>query len=156
MSKQLYRVKQENSLSIMQEDNNKSFFQLKSVHWWFSDVIIQFSSFPIVSVQSVKRPQISKPNATAASTQNSIGDRNWVENLGRNQAQSGEAVPLWPDETSMVWFNSRLQHRSDWAEDSSGSCGLVPMANDHRRGSVSGAHLADMVSAYIHGCRGRL
>ncbi len=31
VSKQLYRVKQENSLSIMQEDNNKSFFQLKSV-----------------------------------------------------------------------------------------------------------------------------
>ncbi len=35
VSKQLYRVKQENSLSIMQEDINKSFFQLKSVHWWF-------------------------------------------------------------------------------------------------------------------------
>ncbi len=48
VSKQLYRVKQENSLSIMQEDINKSFFQLKSVHWWFSVDIIQFSSLPIV------------------------------------------------------------------------------------------------------------
>ncbi len=46
VSKQLYRVKQENSLSIMQEDNNKSFFQLKSVHWWFNVDIIQFSSLP--------------------------------------------------------------------------------------------------------------
>uniref|UniRef100_A0A8C1PYT7 TBC1 domain family, member 12b n=1 Tax=Cyprinus carpio TaxID=7962 RepID=A0A8C1PYT7_CYPCA len=33
VSKQLYSVKQENSLAIIQEDNNKeSFFQLKSVH----------------------------------------------------------------------------------------------------------------------------
>ncbi len=107
VSKQLYRVKQENSLSVMQEDNNKSFFQFKSVHWWFSVDVIQFSSLPIVSVQSVKRPQISKPKATEARTQNSIGDRDWVENLGRNQAQSG-AVLLWSDETRTAWFNSRL------------------------------------------------
>ncbi len=33
VSKQFYSVKQESSLSIMQEDNNKeSFFQLKSDH----------------------------------------------------------------------------------------------------------------------------
>ncbi len=31
--KQLYRVKQDNSLSIMQEDINKSIFLLKTVHW---------------------------------------------------------------------------------------------------------------------------
>ncbi len=44
VSKQLYSVKQENSVSIMQEDNSKhSIFQLKSVHCWFSN-IIQLSS----------------------------------------------------------------------------------------------------------------
>ncbi len=90
VSKQLYRVKQENSWSIMLE----SFFQLKSVHWWFSVDIIQFSSLPIMSVQSAKRPQISKPKAKAARTQNSIGDRNWVENLWSKQEQSGGSSPL--------------------------------------------------------------
>ncbi len=100
MSKQLYRDKQENSFSIMQEDINKSFFQLKSIHWWVSDDIIQFSSLPIMSVPSAKRPQISKPKATAAKTRNSIGDRNWVENLGSNHAlggqfSSGQTKPAW-------------------------------------------------------------
>ncbi len=77
VSKQLYSVKQEKSLPVMQEDNNEeSFFQLKSIHWWFRDVLIQFSSLLLVSVQSVKRPQISKSKATVTRNQNSIGDRN--------------------------------------------------------------------------------
>ncbi len=37
------------------------------------------------------------------------------------------AVLLLPDETSMAWFNSRLQHRSDCAEHLSGSRGIVPI-----------------------------
>ncbi len=61
------------------------FFQLKSIH---DSVIIQFSSLPIVSVQSVKRPQLSKPKVTAARTQNSIVDGNGEKTL-ENQAQSG-------------------------------------------------------------------
>ncbi len=45
--------KQENSVLIMREDDSKnSIFQLKSVHHWFSDVIVQLSSVQIVSVQS--------------------------------------------------------------------------------------------------------
>ncbi len=36
----------------------------------------------------MKYPKLSKPEATAARNQNSIGDR-MEKNLGRNQAQSG-------------------------------------------------------------------
>ncbi len=44
-SMQLYESKQENSSSIMQEEINMSFFQLKSVNWWFSVVHpVQLSS----------------------------------------------------------------------------------------------------------------
>ncbi len=41
VSKQLYSVKQENSLSIMQEDNNGVIFQLKSIQWWSSSALFQ-------------------------------------------------------------------------------------------------------------------
>ncbi len=58
------------------------------------------------------------------------------------------SVLLWSDKTCMVWFNSRLQHRSDCAEDLSGSCGLVLMVIEVYRG--------DMVSDDIQGCRGHL
>ncbi len=37
----------------------------------------------------IKCPQLSKPEATAAMNQNSIGDRMEKKNLGRDQAQSG-------------------------------------------------------------------
>ncbi len=72
---QYWLCQQEDSLSRTQEDYEKeAFFQLKWFRWWFSDVIIQFSSLPIVSVQSVKCPQLSTPKVTAARTQNSICD----------------------------------------------------------------------------------
>ncbi len=97
MSKQLYSVKHKNSLSILQEDNNKeSFFQLKSIH---DSVIIQFSSLPIVSVQSVKRPQLSKPKVTAARTQNSIVDGNGEKTLGETRLSRGGSLCR-----GLVWF----------------------------------------------------
>ncbi|KAL0192525.1 hypothetical protein M9458_010821, partial [Cirrhinus mrigala] len=37
----------------------------------------------------MKCPHLSKPEATVARNQNSIGDRNGEKNLGRTQAQSG-------------------------------------------------------------------
>ncbi len=40
-------------------------------------------------VLEMKCPQLSKPEATAARNQNSIGDRTEKKKLGRNQAQSG-------------------------------------------------------------------
>ncbi len=61
-----------------------------------------------------------------------------------------------PDETRMVWFNSGLHHKSDWAEDSSGFRGQADGWRGLRRGYVSRAHLMDMVSADIQGCRGHL
>ncbi len=55
---------------------------------------VQFSSKSFCSIKStilleMKYPQLSKPEATAARNQNSIGDRTEKKNLGRNQAQSG-------------------------------------------------------------------
>ncbi len=80
--KEALQCQQENSLSTMQEDNGKDV------------IIIQFSSLPIVSVQSVKRPKLSKPKATVARNQNSIGDR-MEKNLGRKQAQTGLTKTTW-------------------------------------------------------------
>ncbi len=85
MSKQLYRVKQEKGVLIMQEDNRKqSAFQFKSVHC--SLVMSSFSSvqfsLPIVSaikstiLPNIRCPQPNKPKAKVARNQNSIGDRN--------------------------------------------------------------------------------
>ncbi len=63
----------------------------------------------------MKCPQLSKPEATAARNQNSIGDR--MEKKPREKPGSvGGPVPLRPDEPV------------DCAEDSSGSSGLFPMA----------------------------
>ncbi len=47
-----------------------------------------------------------------------------LNNLGRNQAQSG-GLFFRPDKTSLALFNSRLQHRSDCAEDLSQSTSPV-------------------------------
>uniref|UniRef100_A0A8C2HK25 non-specific serine/threonine protein kinase n=1 Tax=Cyprinus carpio TaxID=7962 RepID=A0A8C2HK25_CYPCA len=65
----------------------------------------------------IKRPQLSKPKATVA-----IAKKPWEK-----PGTVGGPVLLWPEE-HQHGFNSRLQHRSDCAEDLSGSRGLVPMA----------------------------
>ncbi len=46
------------------------------------------TAFFVISLE-IKCPQLRKAEATAARTQNSIGDTNVEKNLGRNQAQSG-------------------------------------------------------------------
>ncbi len=61
-----------------------------------------------------------------ARNQNSIGDRNGEKNLGRNQAQLGGSSPLARQNQHSVV--SRLQNKSDLAEDLSGSRGPVLMA----------------------------
>ncbi len=59
---------------------------------------VQFSLNSICAIKSVisleiKCPQLSKPEATTARTQNSIGDRTEKKNLVRNQTQSGGQFP---------------------------------------------------------------
>ncbi len=61
VSKQLYSVKQENSVSIMQEDNNNKKNQIKSVHHWFSDVIVPLSSNSICAIKLTILPVIKCP-----------------------------------------------------------------------------------------------
>ncbi len=63
-----------------------------------------------------------------------MGDRNG-EKPWEKPGSFWRPVLLWPDKTSMVLFNSRLQHRSDCAEDLSGSRGLVPMVVELMRSS---------------------
>ncbi len=53
--------------------------------------------------------QPNKPEATAARNQNSIGDRMEKKNLGRNQAQSGGPVPLWPEEPAVCYNCSKVR-----------------------------------------------
>ncbi len=87
---QIKAALQENSLSIMQEDNNKeSFLQLKSIYWWFSDVIIQFSCLPIVSVQSVKHPQRWQFNQFVKCDTFSSGCSSLLKQVSLNQHISG-------------------------------------------------------------------
>ncbi len=76
----------------------------------------QFSSKSFCSIKStilleIKCPQLSKPEATAARNQNSIGDRTEKKNLGRNQAQSGGPFLLWPDDTAV---SIPAAAKSDW------------------------------------------
>ncbi len=72
---------------------------------------VQLSSNSVCAISQAS-PTISKPKMTAARNQNSIVDRMEEKNLGRSQVQSGGSVVLWPDETSMAWFNSRLRNKS--------------------------------------------
>ncbi len=73
-----------------------STFKLKAVHHWIQwcHRLAQFSLNSICAIKStipleIKCPQLSKPEATAARSKYSIGDRMKKKKLGRNQAQSG-------------------------------------------------------------------
>ncbi len=104
----------------------------------------------------MKCPQLSKPEATAARNQNSIGDRTEKEkNLGRNQAQSGGHFLIWPDDTAVQF--QLLQSQIGGLNWFPRSCpdGCLGDGGPHW-GSVSGAHLGVLVSADVQGCRGRL
>ncbi len=48
----------------------------------------------------MKCPQLSKPEATAARNQNSIGDRTEKKTLGETRLSRG-AILLWPDDTAV-------------------------------------------------------
>ncbi len=68
----------------------------------FSNGIVQFSLNNICAIKSMillemKCPQLSKPEATAARNQNSIGDR-MEKKPWEKPGSVGEPVPLWPDE----------------------------------------------------------
>ncbi len=56
----------------------------------------------VISLE-MKCPQLSKPEATTARNQNSIGDRTEKKTLGETRLRRG-SVPLWPDE-SVVFSN---------------------------------------------------
>ncbi len=103
----------------------------------------------------MKCSQISKPTATVARNQNSISDRIGGKNLGKNQVQTGGQYFSDQKKTSMVCLIPDCNTCHYCAEDSPGSCGIVPMAVEVTRslqGSVSMAHLVDMVTADIQGC----
>ncbi len=138
MSKQLYSIKQENSVSIVQEDNSKHSVMSLSCS-------VRFKQYLCNQVDNFARNEVSPTKqAKDDCSKEPIGDRNGKKkNPGRNQAQSGGPVLLWPDEPA-------------WR-------GLIPGCNTGqtvqrthlvpvvlcRWGSVSGAHLVDMVIAEI-------
>ncbi len=120
----------------------------------------QFSSNSICAIKStisleMKCPQLSKPEATAARNQNSIGDRNGEKNLGRIQAQSGVSSPLTRRTSSLFQLQqSQIVQRTHLVSV------VLSRWPSRRRGrhwgSVSGAHLVVLVSANVQGCRGHL
>ena len=71
----------------------------------------------------MKCPQLSKPEATAAKNQTpSVSE--WRKNLGRNQAQSGGQFSSGQTKPAVQF---QVAAKSDCAEESSVSCGLVPV-----------------------------
>ena len=71
----------------------------------------------------MKCPQLSKPEATMARNQNSIGDR-MEKKPWEKQAQSGGQFSSGQTKPA-VQFQAAA--KSDCAEESSVSCGLVPV-----------------------------
>ncbi len=70
----------------------------------------------------IKIPQLSKPEATAARNQNSIGDR-MEKKPWEKPGSVGGPVPLRPDEP-VVFFPTAAKSDCKW---STGSRGLSPM-----------------------------
>ncbi len=102
----------------------------------------------------MKCPQLSKPEATAARNQNSIGDRTEKKTLGETRLSRGAISPLARRHSSSI----PTVAKSDWRAQ------LVPEVlswwlsrwRGPHWGSVSGAHLGVLVSADVQGCRGHL
>ncbi len=122
--------KWENSVNNVKWQDLTLNFQLKAFHYWIQwwHRPAQFSSKSFCSIKStilleIKCPQLSKPEATAARNQNSIGDRTEKKNLGRNQAQSGGHFSS--GQTTQQFNSNCCKVR---LEGSSGSRGLVLMA----------------------------
>ncbi len=72
-------------------------------------------------VLEMKCPQLSKPEATAARNENSIGDR-MEKKPWEKPGSVGGPVPLWPDESVVVPTAAKSECK--W---STGSSGLSPM-----------------------------
>ncbi len=71
----------------------------------------------------MKCPQLSKPEATAARNQNSIGDRMEKKNIGRHQTQSGGQLPSGQTNQQFVPTAAKSE-----CNGSNGSSGLFMMA----------------------------
>ncbi len=76
----------------------------------------------------MKCPQLSKPEATAARNQNSIGDRTEEKTLGETRLSRGAISPLARRHSSSI----PTAAKSD-CKGSTGSRGLVLMAEIHSR-----------------------
>ncbi len=86
---------------------------------------VQFKKFlfkPTISLE-MKCPQLSKPEATAARNQNSIGDRTEKKTLGETRFSRGAISPLARLPSSSI----PTAAKSD-CKDSTGSSGRLPMA----------------------------
>ncbi len=121
-------------------------FQLKAFHYWIQwwHRPAQFSSKRFCSIKStilleMKCPQLSKPEATAARNQNSIGDRTEKKTLGETRLSRGATSPLARRHSSSI----PTAAKSDWRAQ------LIPEVlswwlsrwRGPHWGSVSGAHL---------------
>ncbi len=119
---------------------------------------VQFQKFLFNQVDDIAgnevKCQLSKPEATAARNQNSIGDRTEKKTLGETRLSRGAISPLARRHSSSI----PTAAKSDWRAQ------LVPEVfswwlsrwRGPHWGSVSGAHLGVLVSADVQGCRGRL
>ncbi len=113
-----------------------------------------FCSIKSTILLEIKCPQLSKPEATAARNQNSIGDRMEKKTLGETRLSRGAISPLARRHSSSI----ATAAKSDWRAH------LVPEIlswwlsrwRGPHWGSVSGAHLGVLVSTDVQGCRGRL
>ncbi len=149
-----------NCVKATAQYQNRNIFELKAFHYWIQwcHCPAQFSLNNICAIKSVislemKCPQLSKPEATVARNQNSIGDRT-EKKPWEKPGSVGGPVPLWPDEPVVCSNCSKVSVRAP----------LVPVVLSrwlsrwrslHWR-SVSGAHLGVLVSADVQSGRGRL
>ncbi len=104
----------------------------------------------------MKCPQLSKPEATTARNQNSIGDRKEKKKLINQKPGSARGpVPLLPDWTSSLFQLQQSQIVRAPLVPVVFSRWLSRWRGPHWR-SVSGAHLGALVSSDVQSCRGRL
>ncbi len=124
----------------------------------FSSGIVQLSSvYNICAIKSMivlemKCPQLSKPEATAARNENSIGDRMEKKTLGETRLSRGASSP------PARRISSLFQLQQSQIVSGPLVPGVFPRWMSRWRGphwrSVSGAHLCVLDSTDIQGCRG--
>ncbi len=98
-----------NCVKATAQYQNRNIFELKAFHYWIQWCYrpAQFSLNNICAIKSMislamKCPQLSKPEATAARVQNTIGDRT-EKKPWEKPGSVGGPVLLWPDEP-VVFF----------------------------------------------------